>query len=160
MVENSVYTSPRMRPGHLQLVLNPYFSHVSLMPWRHHIVTCDVPGASIQVDIDELTHLKLVGEIAELLMKVNPMYPKFMTFEKGKTVIYAELSKSLYGTLQADILFHKDLTTFLTSNLGFSVNLYDWCVMNKDIKGSQCTIGWHMDDLKISTRTSLWWRIL
>mmetsp|Transcript_29328 Transcript_29328/g.44391 ORF Transcript_29328/g.44391 Transcript_29328/m.44391 type:complete len:187 (+) Transcript_29328:161-721(+) len=26
----------------------------------------------------------------------------------------------------------------------------DWCVANKDIKGSQCTIIWHVDDLKIS----------
>ena len=34
---------------------------------RCHIVTCDVPGAFMQVDIDELIHLKLVGEIAELL---------------------------------------------------------------------------------------------
>ena len=50
------------------------------------------------------------------------------------------------------MLFWKDLTTFLTSNLGFSVNLYDWCVVNKDLDGSQCTIGWHVDNLKISQK--------
>ena len=56
-----------------------------------------------------------------------------MKEERGKTVIYAELSKSLYGTLQAAMLFWKDLTTFLTSNLSFSIYPYDWCVVNKDI---------------------------
>ena len=26
----------------------------------------------------------------------------------------------------------------------------DWCVANKEINGKQCTIVWHVDDLKIS----------
>ena len=33
---------------------------------------------------------------------------------------------------------------------GFKINPYDWCVANKMINGKQCTIGWHVDDLKIS----------
>ena len=33
---------------------------------------------------------------------------------------------------------------------GFETNPYDWCVANKDINGSQCTIVWHVDDLKVS----------
>ena len=33
---------------------------------------------------------------------------------------------------------------------GFSINPYDRCVANKLIQGSQCTIVWHIDDLKIS----------
>ena len=35
---------------------------------------------------------------------------------------------------------------------GFVENQYDSCVMNKQIAGSQCTICWHVDDLKISHR--------
>jgi hypothetical protein len=34
--------------------------------------------------------------------------------------------------------------------LGFEVNPCDWCVANKTINGKQCTILWHVDDLKIS----------
>ncbi len=30
------------------------------------------------------------------------------------------------------------------------INPYDPCVANKTIKGKQCTIIWHVDDLKIS----------
>ena len=33
---------------------------------------------------------------------------------------------------------------------GFKENAYDSCVVNKMINGKQCTITWHVDDLKIS----------
>ena len=62
----------------------------------------------MQADIDEILHLKLMGKIAELLVKLHPSYSKFITYENGKTVIYAELSKALYGTLQAALLFWQD----------------------------------------------------
>jgi hypothetical protein len=42
------------------------------------------------------------------------------------------------------------LTEFLTQELGFKVNPYDSCVVNKIIDGKQCTILWHVDDLKLS----------
>ena len=47
-------------------------------------------------------------------------------------------------------LFWKDLSNFLVDTLGFTVNPYDWCVSNKQINGKQCTIGWYVDDLKLS----------
>ena len=34
--------------------------------------------------------------------------------------------------------------------MGFEINPYDWCVANKMINGKQCTILWHVGDLKIS----------
>ena len=101
-------------------------------------------------DIDELVHLKLESEIAVLLVKVEPTYAEFISKENGKTVIYTELSKALYGMLQAALLFWKNLSDFLIKDQGFEVNPYDWCVVNKYINGKQCTIGWHVDDLKIS----------
>jgi len=33
---------------------------------------------------------------------------------------------------------------------GYKLNEYDKCIMNKTINGKQCTIIWHVDDLKIS----------
>ena len=47
-------------------------------------------------------------------------------------------------------MFWQDLTAFLTEELGFVVNPYDSCIVNKTIDGKQCTIIWHIDDLKIS----------
>ena len=119
------------------------------------VMTVDVPGAFMHADIDELVHVKFEGELAELLMKVDEkLYRKYMTTEsvRGKTkkVIYVELTKALYGTLQGALLFWKNLSSFLISELGFKLNPYDSCVANKTIKGKQCTILWHVDDLKIS----------
>jgi hypothetical protein len=65
-------------------------------------------------------------------------------------VIYAVLAKALYGTVQAALLFCKNLSGFLIDKLGFVMNKYDRCVVNKTINGKQCTILWHVDDLKIS----------
>jgi hypothetical protein len=55
----------------------------------------------------------------------------------------------LYGTLRAALLFWRDLAKTLES-YGFIINPYDRCVANIMIDGSQCTVVWHVDDLKIS----------
>ena len=38
--------------------------------------------------------------------------------------------------------------------MGFEINPYDPCVANKMINGSQMTVTWHVDDLKISHKES------
>jgi hypothetical protein len=64
-------------------------------------------------------------------------------------VLYVELKKVLYGTLRAVLLFWKKFSAQLQEP-AFEINPYDWCVANKMINGKQCTILWHVDDLKIS----------
>jgi hypothetical protein len=114
------------------------------------IVTCDLPGAFMQTDTDERIIIKFEGPMAKLLVKVDEkLYSRFTTVENGKTVIYAELNKALYGTLKAALLFWRKLTAYLERQ-GFIRNEYDWCVMNRTIDGKQCTVLWHVDDLKIS----------
>jgi hypothetical protein len=114
------------------------------------VATTDIPGAFMQADMDELVHMRLVGPLVKLLTKVDPeLYEKYIEYEKGTPVMYVKLSKALYGTLQASLLFWKDLTSNLLK-WGFKLNPYDECVANKDIDGKQCTILWHVDDLKIS----------
>jgi len=104
----------------------------------------------MQFDIDEEVYVKLEGTMANLLMQVNPnKYGPYITTEKGCNVIYLLLRKALYGTLQAALLFWRNLSSFLVEELDFTLNPYDTCVANKTINGKQCTIGWHVDDLKI-----------
>jgi hypothetical protein len=79
----------------------------------------------MQTNMDELIHVKLEGELADLLIRVDPSYACFLTYEGSKKVIYAELTKALYGTVQAWYLFWKDLSKFLVDTLGFTVNPYD-----------------------------------
>ena len=66
-----------------------------------YIITCDIPGAFMQTDIDELVCLSLEQEIADLWLKADPTYAEYATLEKDQTAIYAELNKALYGTFQA-----------------------------------------------------------
>jgi hypothetical protein len=105
----------------------------------------------MQADMDEVLHVHLEGHLAKkLLTKVDPeLYTKFISKENGKDVMYVRLTKALYGTLQAVLLFWKDLTGYLRE-LGFVLNPYDNCVANKMTDGTQCTVLWHVDDLKIS----------
>jgi hypothetical protein len=117
---------------------------------KRDVATADIPGAFMQADMEDIVHMKMEGRMAELLVKLDPkLYRKYATVEKGKTVLYVELKKALYGTLKAALLFWKMLTAQL-KEWGFEVNPYDWCVANKMIDGKQCTILWHVDDLKIS----------
>lgn len=62
---------------------------------------------------------------------------------------YLELLKALYGMLQAVLLFWKLLSSKLVL-WGFVINPYNWCVANKMIDRKQCTIMWHVEDMKIS----------
>ena len=34
--------------------------------------------------------------------------------------------------------------------MGYQRNEYNWCVMNKIIKGKKCTMLYHFDDIKMS----------
>lgn len=115
------------------------------------VATVDLPGAFMQADMPDLVHMRLEGTMAELLVRIDPkLYRKYVRVENGKKVLYVELRKALYGTLKAAFLFWQLLSSHL-EKWGFESNPpYDACVMNKMINNKQCTILWHVDDLKIS----------
>ena len=64
-------------------------------------------------------------------------------------MLYVQLKKALYGTLQAALLFWKLLSNAL-QEWGFKINENDRCMANKKSNGRQCTITLHVDNLKIS----------
>ena len=110
----------------------------------------NIPNAFMQVNMNDTVHMKLEGKMAELLVKIDPkLYRPYVMTENGKTALYVEFKKALYGTLKAVLLFWKRLSSQLMK-WDFELNPYDKCVTNKMIKGNQCTILWHVDDLKIS----------
>ena len=114
------------------------------------VATVDIPSAFMQGDQDETVHMCLEGTLAELLTKCDPMlYRQYVVTENNKRVLYVELVKALYGTLHATLIFWRKLTSKLVE-WGFMINPYDWCVANKQINGQQCTLVWHVDDMKIS----------
>ena len=64
-------------------------------------------------------------------------------------MLYVKLNKALYGLLRSALLFYKKLVSELLE-MGFELNKYDPCVANRMVNGSQQTVTWHVDDLKIS----------
>ncbi len=64
----------------------------------------------MQVDVDEVVHVRLEGTLAKLLTKIDPeLYSKYLGTEGSKTVMYVQLQEALYGTLSAAMPFWKDL---------------------------------------------------
>ena len=118
---------------------------------NRHVAIADIPGAFLHADMDEEVYMLLEGKIAELIVKLDPrLYRKYIwEKKKEKPMSYVKLKKALYGTLQAALLFWRLLSDTLIE-WGFELNTYDKCVANKKINGKQCTIIWHVDDLKIS----------
>ena len=51
--------------------------------------------------------------------------------------------------MEASLMFYQKLLKDLEEK-GFKTNPYDPCVANKEVNGSQFTIKWHVDDLKLS----------
>ena len=114
------------------------------------VAVVDIPGAFMQADMDPGVYMCIDGAMADLLIEIDhDMYYPHMVKEKGKPVIYVELLKALCGTPRAAHLLWEPLSG-IPQEWGFSINPYDLCVANKEIDGQQCTITWHVDDLKIS----------
>ena len=63
--------------------------------------------------------------------------------------MYAESKKAIYGTLEASLIFWAKLSKIL-EEMGYQRNEYDCYVMNKIIDNKQCTILWHVYELKTS----------
>jgi len=118
---------------------------------NRYVVVSDIPGAFLHEDMEENVHMLLQGTLAEMIMKLDPsMYRKHIWYnKKGKPMLYVQLKKALYGTLQAALLLWKLLSETL-QEWGFVLNPYDKCMANENIECKQCRILWHVDDLKIS----------
>ena len=120
--------------------------------WENRkVAVLDVPGAFMQVDMDELIHIRFCGEMVDKLLEIDhELYSSYVTEEHGEKVMYVELLKALYGTLRAAQLFWEQLQAKLVKDWGFVPNQYDSCVVNKMVNGKQLTVAWHVDDLKVS----------
>ncbi len=69
--------------------------------------------------------------------------------KKGEKQLLIQCLTALYGTMVALLLYYKKFVKSLKSN-GFRLNPYNLCVANKQVKGEQLTVCFHVDDCKIS----------
>jgi Reverse transcriptase (RNA-dependent DNA polymerase) len=118
------------------------------------VMSADIPNAFVQTDMEKIGSEKVImkirGVLVDMLISIDKeLYEPFVTKERDEKILYVELLKALYGTLQAALLFYKKLKKDLES-IGFKVNPYDPCVANRTVNGTQHTVTWHVDDLKSS----------
>ena len=111
----------------------------------------DIPGAFLHAESDEDITMILKGRLAELMVQVAPnLYQKYITVDrKGTAFLYVKMQNVMYGLLRSALLFYNKLVADMKS-AGFELNPYDLCVANKIVNGSQMTVCWHVDDLKVS----------
>ena len=91
------------------------------------------------------------GTLADMLVKIAAeVYGPYLTKDKKRnSLLYVKLLKALHGLMETSLMFYQNLRKYLEDQ-GFEVNPYDFCVANKMTDGSQFTIVWHVDDLKLS----------
>ena len=115
------------------------------------IAVCDISGVFLQAYMDEFVAVIFENEMVDLMIETEPKYEKYVHINsKGKKVLYMQLRKAMYGCMKAAKLWCQEFSNYITKEMGFKLNEYDLCVANKEIDGEQCTIIWHVDDLKIS----------
>jgi hypothetical protein len=120
---------------------------------RRDVATADVAGAYLHALMKHFISMRFVGWAVDLLCEVNPEYKQYVIFErvnnKDVKVLYVRCNKAIYGCVVSGVLWYTLFSTTLEQH-GFVTNPYDFCVANATIEGSQCTIGWFVDDTKIS----------
>ena len=117
---------------------------------RRAVAAVDVPGAFLKADMPTdgpPVLMRLDKFLTSVLIEIDPTYQQFV--RKDGTCI-VQLTKALYGTIQAAKAWYDKISTDLIG-LGFTVNPADICCFNRlDSDGKQTTIIIHVDDLFIS----------
>ncbi len=117
---------------------------------KREVVTINIPGAFLHTENEDYIIMRINGTLAELMAKTDPkLYLKYLSDEKGKKVLYLRLRKALYGMMKSALLFYRKLLSELKM-IGFTINPYDPCIVNKFVNGRQMTLRWHVDNLMIS----------
>ena len=94
--------------------------------------------------------INIRGVLMYILCKISSYYNAYVTrYKKGFKQILLLCKNALYGKMVASLIYYHKFTKSLTI-IGFEINPYDTCVINKVIDGSQMTICFHMDDCNLS----------
>ena len=72
---------------------------------------------------------------------------QYVVLYNGRKLLYTEAHKAVYCMVDSAFLFCLDISVFL-DKLGYVMNPYDICCMDKMINGAQCTIVRHVNYIK------------
>lgn len=85
------------------------------------------------------------------MVQIDPeLYAPYLIKSKmGESLLYVRMLKAMYSLLRSVLLFYLRLVANLKA-YGFDVNPYDPCVATRIVNGTQLTVTWHVNNLKIS----------
>ena len=89
--------------------------------------------------------------MVDVLVKVAPKVygPYVSTNKQGRKQLLVKCLNAIYGTMVASLLYYRKFTRSL-KNQGYKMNPYVHCIWNKIVEKKQITIGFHVDDCKVS----------
>jgi len=118
---------------------------------KRFVAICDIEGAYLHAKMDDFVVMVFEGQMVDYMIQACPQYERFVHVTRnGKKLLYVRLKRALYGCIKSALLWWNTLAETLFKE-GFQLNPYDSCVANKTLPdGSQLTICWYVDDLKIS----------
>jgi hypothetical protein len=83
------------------------------------------------------------------------LWPISVNQQGGQKVLLVQCLNAVYVAMAAALLYYyKKFVKSLTKQ-GYKINLYDGCMANKMVKRKQVTICFHIDDCKISHKSSV-----
>jgi hypothetical protein len=118
---------------------------------ERHVVTIDVPGAYLHADLKpDAPHPLMIidADTAAVLCEIKPEWSEYRR-KDGSIIV--RLNKGLYGLVESAKLWNEHIISTL-AKLGFKPNPLDPCTLNVEVRGVQCTINIHVDDLLITCK--------
>jgi hypothetical protein len=118
------------------------------------VTIVDIPNAFVQTVVEDKKDRAFIcirGPLVNIMVSIAPdVYGPYETDgKKGKKQLLVQCFTALYGTMVASLLYYKKFVKSLKSK-GFKLNPYDPCVANKQVKGEQLTVCFHVNNCKIS----------
>jgi hypothetical protein len=95
------------------------------------------------------------GPLVDILVSIAPdVYGPYVSSNKaGQKVLLVQCLNAVYGAMVVALLHYKKFVKSLTKQ-GYNINPYNGCVTIKAVKGKQVMICFHIDDCKISHKSS------
>jgi hypothetical protein len=117
---------------------------------KRDVAVVYIPNAFTQTVVEDekdRAFIRIHGPLVDILVSIAPdVYgPYVMVGKKGEKQLLVQCLTALYGTMVALLLYYKKFVKSLKTK-GFRLNLYDPCVANKQVKGEQLTVCFHVDD--------------
>jgi hypothetical protein len=121
---------------------------------NREVAIVDIPNSFVQTVVEDekdRAFILICGPLVNIMVSIAPdVYGPYVTVgKKGKKHLLVQCLTALYGTMVALLLYYKKFVKSLKSN-GFKLNPYDHCVANKQVKGEQLIVCFHVDNCKIS----------